>query len=66
MPLVQVTVREGTPAEHVRALISALTDAVVQSVYVKKESVRVIVTEVQLAHWAAGDVTLEERERVQE
>jgi 4-oxalocrotonate tautomerase len=61
MPLVQVTMREGRTAEQVRALISALTAAVVDTVGTSKESVRVIITEVPPTHWAAGDVTLAER-----
>ena len=62
MPLVQVTLREGRTPAQLRALISALTAAVVDSVGVNKEAIRVIVTEVQPTHWAAGDVTLAERE----
>lgn len=62
MPLVQVTVREGRTPEQLRALIHALTDAVVESIGAKKETVRVILTEVRPTHWAAGDVTIAERE----
>jgi 4-oxalocrotonate tautomerase len=61
MPLVQVTMREGRTPEQIRALISALTSAVVDSVSAPKDTVRVIVTEVPPTHWAAGDVTLAER-----
>lgn len=63
MPLIQVSLREGRTAEQLRALISALTRAAVESLGAPKESVRVIVTEVPATHWAAGDVTLEERSR---
>jgi len=62
MPLVQVTLRDGRSPEQLRALISALTNAVVDSVGAPKEAVRVIVTEVAGTHWAAGDVTLAERD----
>jgi 4-oxalocrotonate tautomerase len=61
MPLVQVTLREGRSPAQIRSLISALTNAVTETVGAQKESVRVIVTEVSGSHWAAGDVTLEER-----
>ncbi len=61
MPLVQVTLRDGRTPQQLRSLISALTTAVVESVGAPKESVRVIITEVPGTHWAAGDVTLEER-----
>ncbi len=61
MPLIQVSLREGRSAAQLRALISALTRAAVESLDAPKESVRVIVTEIPATHWAAGDVTLEER-----
>ena len=61
MPLIQVTLREGREPERIRALISSLTDAVVQSVEAPRESVRAIVSEVPATHWANGDVTLAEK-----
>jgi 4-oxalocrotonate tautomerase len=61
MPLIQVTLRSGRPPEQLRALISALTNAAVDTIGAPKETVRVIITEVAGTHWAAGDVTLEER-----
>ncbi|HEX7660708.1 MAG TPA: tautomerase family protein [Pseudonocardiaceae bacterium] len=61
MPLVQVTLREGRGPEKIRALISALTEAVTSSIGAPKDAIRVIVTEVPATHWAAGDVTLAER-----
>lgn len=62
MPLIQVTMREGRTPEQLRAMISALTSAVVESLGAPKESVRVVVAEVPGTHWAAGDVTLAERD----
>ena len=44
-----------------RALISKLTEAVVETDVAKKEAVRVILREVPKSHWAAGDETLAER-----
>lgn len=61
MPLVEVTMVEGRTPDQIRALISALTDAVVGSVGAPRESVRVVVREVPLTHFAAGDVTIAER-----
>jgi 4-oxalocrotonate tautomerase len=63
MPLVQVSLREGRTPAQLRALISALTRAVVEALDAPVESVRVIVTEVPGTHWAAGDVTLDEKSR---
>jgi 4-oxalocrotonate tautomerase len=62
MPVVQVSVREGRPPERLRKMISAVTTAVAESLDAPKESIRVIVTEVPLTHWATGDVTLQEKD----
>ena len=62
MPLIEVTMVEGRTPEQVRALISALTRAAVDTVGAPAESVRVVVREVPATHWAAGDVTIAERQ----
>ncbi len=61
MPLVEVTLVEGRTPDQLRTLISRLTAAVVDSVGAPKENVRVVLREVPATHWAAGDVTIEER-----
>ncbi len=61
MPFVEVTLVEGRTPEQLRTLISRLTAAVVDSVGSPKEGVRVVLREVPATHWAAGDVTIEER-----
>lgn len=61
MPLIEVTLGEGRSPEKLRALISKLTDAVVETQVAPKESVRVVVREVPLTHFAAADETLAER-----
>lgn len=61
MPLVEVTMVEGRTPEQLRALISALTTAVVETVDAPRDAVRVVVREVPTTHWAAGDVTIAER-----
>ena len=63
MPLVQVSVRQGRPPEKIRTMISAVTAAVADSLDAAPGSIRVIVTEVPLTHWATGDVTLQEKEQ---
>lgn len=63
MPLVQVSMRAGRPAENIRKMISAVTAAVAESLDASPESIRVIVTEVPLTHWATGDVTLQEKQQ---
>ena len=61
MPLIEVTMVEGRTPEQVRALISALTRAAVDTVDAPVDSIRVVVREVPTTHWAAGDVTIAER-----
>jgi 4-oxalocrotonate tautomerase len=62
MPLVEVTLVEGRTPEQLRTLISAVSQAVVDGVDTPLESVRVIVREVPATHFAAGDVTIAERQ----
>ena len=61
MPLIQVTLVQGRTPEQLRALISSLTAAVVDSIGAPKEAIRVVLNEVPDTHWAAGDVTIAER-----
>ena len=61
MPIIDVTLAEGREPEKIRAMISALTDAMVQTQVAPREAVRVIVREVPPTHFAAGDTTLAER-----
>ena len=61
MPLVQVTLAEGRSPEQLRALISKITAAVMEAVDAPQQNIRVVLYEVPQTHWAAGDVTLQER-----
>ena len=61
MPLVEITMGVGRSPEQIRTLLSRVTQAVHESVDAPVENVRVVVREVPLTHWAAGDVTLAER-----
>ncbi|NNG21178.1 4-oxalocrotonate tautomerase family protein [Naumannella sp. ID2617S] len=61
MPLIEVTLAEGRSPEKLRRLITALTDAVVDTEVGPRESVRVILREVPPTHFAAGGETLAER-----
>lgn len=63
MPLIQVTLVQGRSPEQLRALISALTSAVTDSIGAPKEAIRVVLNEVPDTHWAAGDVTIAERNK---
>jgi 4-oxalocrotonate tautomerase len=61
MPIVEITLAQGRAPEKLRALITAVTDAVCDSIGAPKSNVRVVIREVPKTHWAAGDVTLAER-----
>lgn len=61
MPLVEVTLAEGRTPAQLRALITALTDAVESAVAAPRPNIRVVLREVPATHWAAGDVTVAER-----
>ena len=61
MPLIEITLVEGRSPEQLRSLISTVTRAAVESVDAPIESVRVVLREVPATHFAAGDVTIDER-----
>ncbi|MGK2882681.1 MAG: 2-hydroxymuconate tautomerase [Mycobacterium sp.] len=61
MPLIQVTLAQGRSPEQLRTLIAKVTEAVVEAIDAPKQNVRVVLYEVPRTHWAAGDVTLQER-----
>jgi 4-oxalocrotonate tautomerase len=60
MPIANIQILAGRPAEGKRALIQAVTAAIVESLQVKPESVRVIVQEVPPEHWGIGGVSAKE------
>lgn len=57
MPLVDVTLIEGRPADAKAALIAKLTHAVVEAIGAPCESVRVLLREVPASHWGVGGVS---------
>jgi 4-oxalocrotonate tautomerase len=61
MPFIDVSLGAGRTPEQVRALIHELTEAAHRAVGAPKESIRVVIREIQPEHWAAGDVTVAER-----
>lgn len=63
MPIANVSIAEGRADSEIRALITGVSDAISHALSAPKASVRVIVTEVPLTHWASGDQTLDERRR---
>ena len=63
MPLVEITLVSGRSPEELRAMISAVTRAVSETVAAPVAAIRVIIREVPTTHFAAGDVTIAERKR---
>lgn len=66
MPIVQVNMLEGRTVQQKRAMVAAVTSAIVDSLGAKPESVRVIINELHPEHFAvagvsAGEVDLKKR-----
>lgn len=63
MPFIDVSLGTGRSPEQIRRLIHELTEAAHRAVDAPLANIRVVVREVPPTHWAAGDVTIEERNR---
>ncbi|MDT5207747.1 MAG: 4-oxalocrotonate tautomerase [Mycobacterium sp.] len=61
MPLIEVTLVQGRTPQQLRTLISGLTGAAETALGASRATIRVVVREVPDTHWAAGDVTIAER-----
>jgi 4-oxalocrotonate tautomerase len=61
MPLINVHMAEGRSLEQKKALMSAITDAVVDSIGASRESVRVWIDEFPADHYMAAGELLSER-----
>ena len=61
MPIITVTMVAGRDERQIRTLIEALTIAAHTAIDAPLESIRVVVSEVPATHFAAGNVTIEER-----
>jgi 4-oxalocrotonate tautomerase len=61
MPTIRVEMMEGRTPEQKTALVKALTQAVVDSLGSKPESVDVLLYDIQRQHWATGGVQWSER-----
>lgn len=54
MPIIEVNLFEGRSPEAKERLIEALTNAAIEAIAAPRESVRVILREMQPAHYAVG------------
>jgi 4-oxalocrotonate tautomerase len=60
MPIANIQILQGREPALKTALIKNVTAAIVETLRVKPESVRVIVQEVDPAHWGIGGVSAKE------
>jgi 4-oxalocrotonate tautomerase len=60
MPIANLQILQGREPPLKAALIHSVTAAIVDSLKVKPESVRVIITEVPPEHWGIGGVSAKE------
>jgi 4-oxalocrotonate tautomerase len=60
MPIIQVQVIEGRSNEDISNLIENLTEGTVNSLGVKREQVRVIISEIPRNCWGVGGKAKEE------
>lgn len=60
MPIVQVYILEGREKQKVAQMIRTVTAAITDSLQVKPDQVRVLVTEMPPSHWGVGGMTKEE------
>lgn len=61
MPIVRIDIVSGRTSELKTELIRRVTDAVVASLDVQPEQVRVLLNEVQPEHWAVGGISMAQR-----
>lgn len=62
MPMIDVTLSEGRSPEQLRRFIHELTQAAHRALDAPLPSIRVVLRETPRTHFAAGDVTLAERQ----
>ena len=58
MPIIQLNVAEGRTAEQKLAVMAAITDAVVRTLDVRPEQVRILINEVKDENYAIAGETM--------
>ena len=61
MPIISVVIAEGRSVEKKRRLIRALTDAAVEALECSPQTVRIILNETSLDHFAVAGTTFGEK-----
>lgn len=59
MPIAQISIMEGRSKEAKAELIREVTDAICRSLGARRETVRVLVYEIEKAEWGIGGETAE-------
>jgi 4-oxalocrotonate tautomerase len=63
MPLAHIYILEGRTLEEKKKVVTEVTAALIKTLGVRKDNVRVIIHEVPKSHWSVGGVTMDEREK---
>ncbi len=66
MPILEMHLLEGRTVEQKRAAVAAVTRALVESLGVKPEQVRILITEHQQENFSVGGITAGHRNSLQE
>ena len=61
MPFINVKMLEGRTHEQKKALVKAMTDAIVETCGAKAEGTMVVIEDISRDHWARNGVLLSEQ-----
>ena len=64
MPILEIHLLEGRSIEKKRKAVAAVTAALVESLEVKADTVRILITEHPIEHFAVAGVTVGQRNEV--
>ncbi|WP_265943349.1 tautomerase family protein [Dechloromonas sp. A34] len=64
MPIIEMHLLEGRSVEKKRKAVAAITAALVESLEVKADTVRILITEHPVEHFAVAGVTVGQRNEV--
>lgn len=64
MPILEIHLLEGRSVEKKRKAVAAVTAALVESLEVKADTVRILITEHPIEHFAVAGVTVGQRNEV--
>jgi 4-oxalocrotonate tautomerase len=65
MPIVSITMVEGRSLEKKKAMLKAVTEAIVQTIDAPRDTVRISIHEVPMDHFTVGGMTKDERDQIE-